>query len=100
MAYRAGVELVDLEFFQFHPTMLVTKSNSSVLISEAVRGEGARLINQNGEYIMENIHPLKDLAPRDIVARQIYYSLQNGDKIYLDISMIENFKVRFKRKDI
>ncbi|MGD9677426.1 MAG: L-aspartate oxidase [Vulcanibacillus sp.] len=95
MAYRAGVELVDLEFIQFHPTMLVTKSNSSVLISEAVRGEGARLINQNGEYIMENIHPLKDLAPRDIVARQIYYSLQKGDKIYLDISMIENFKVRF-----
>ncbi len=95
MAYRAGAELVDLEFVQFHPTMLVTENNPSVLISEAVRGEGARLINQNGKYIMEDIHPLADLAPRDIVARQVHYALQRGEKVFLDISMINNFRNRF-----
>lgn len=95
MAYRAGVELVDLEFIQFHPTMLITKKNPYVLISEAVRGEGARLINQRGEYIMDGIHPLKDLAPRDIVSRQVYNAIQLGDKIFLDISEVMNFRERF-----
>ncbi len=95
MAYRAGADLVDLEFIQFHPTMLITKKNPYVLISEAVRGEGARLINQNGEYIMDKVHPLKDLAPRDIVSRQVQSAIQNGDKIYLDISAVKDFRDRF-----
>ncbi|MFV9511145.1 L-aspartate oxidase [Tepidibacillus sp. LV47] len=95
MAYRAGADLIDLEFIQFHPTMLVHNSIPFGLVSEAVRGEGARLVNQKGELIMEGIHPLKDLAPRDIVARTIYLSMQNGDQVYLDISIIKDFTKRF-----
>lgn len=95
MAYRAGAELVDLEFIQFHPTMLTDGVNSYGLVSEAVRGEGANLINEQNEYIMKDIHPLKDLAPRDIVARTIFNQIQKGHKIFLDISMINNFDKRF-----
>lgn len=95
MAYRAGAELVDLEFIQFHPTMLVKNNTFQGLISEAVRGEGAKLVNEKREYLMENIHPLKDLAPRDIVTRRIFSALQKGEKVFLDISMIQNFRQRF-----
>lgn len=95
MAYRANAELVDLEFIQFHPTMLKTKRNVSALISEAVRGEGAILKTDKNLSIMDNTHPLKDLAPRDIVARQIHYSIENGDDTFLDISTINHFKTRF-----
>ncbi len=95
MAYRAGASLIDLEFVQFHPTMLISQGKTYGLVSEAVRGEGARLVTNDGAYIMDNIHPLKDLAPRDIVAREIFYSLQNGNQIYLDITMIKDFKKRF-----
>lgn len=95
MAYRAGADLVDLEFIQFHPTMLVTETNSSVLVSEAVRGEGARLIDENNRLIMQDIHPLADLAPRDIVSHQVFKELESGRKIYLDISNIKNFRERF-----
>ncbi len=95
MAYRAGAELVDLEFIQFHPTMLVTETNASPLVSEAVRGEGARLIDEDGRLIMHGVHPLADLAPRDIVSRQVYKEQQAGHTIYLDIKSIENFRDRF-----
>lgn len=95
MAYRAGAELIDLEFVQFHPTLLYVDGEGKGLISEAVRGEGAYLINQDNERLMEAVHPLQDLAPRDIVAREIHRALLSGEKIYLDISMIENFEKRF-----
>lgn len=95
LAYRAGVELVDLEFVQFHPTMLVNNGIGYGLVSEAVRGEGAKLIDSKGLYIMEGIHQLKDLAPRDIVSRRIFEVLQSGEKVFLDISMIANFSKRF-----
>ncbi len=90
MAYRAGVLIADMEFIQFHPTSLYTekKAGPSFLISEAVRGEGGILHNVRGERFMEEIHPMKDLAPRDIVARSIDYQLKkHGDPfVYLDIS--------------
>jgi L-aspartate oxidase len=90
MAYRAGALIADMEFIQFHPTSLFSEdfSKPSFLISEAVRGEGAVLLNTKGERFMERIHPLKDLAPRDIVARTIDYELKKtGEKhVYLDIS--------------
>ncbi|WP_096201442.1 L-aspartate oxidase [Bacillus sp. FJAT-45350] len=96
MAYRAGAELVDMEFVQFHPTMLVKNNKGYGLISEAVRGEGARLVTNLGHYIMENVHELKDLAPRDVVAREIHrVNTEEDELLYLDISTIKDFEKRF-----
>ncbi|MGQ0712506.1 MAG: L-aspartate oxidase [Gemmatimonadaceae bacterium] len=72
IAWRAGVRLVDMEFVQFHPTALDTSENPLALISEAVRGEGAVLRNERGERFMKKRHRLAELAPRDIVAREIF----------------------------
>ena len=86
-----------MEFIQFHPTALSLDNNDSrFLISESVRGEGAKLVNQKGEYFMEN-HPQKDLAPRDVVAREIYSQLSKGNKVFLDATFIDidKFKTRF-----
>ncbi len=95
MAYRAGAEIADMEFIQFHPTMLHVNGRCVGLISEAVRGEGAILVNQNGEAFMEYKHAQKDLAPRDIVARAIFDEIKKGNNVYLDISCIQNFRTRF-----
>ena len=91
MAYRAGAELSDMEFVQFHPTVLYHPENKNFLISEAVRGEGARLLNNKGEYFMEKYHPLKDLAPRDVVSRAIFNEMLLNDtsNVYLDITFKE-----------
>jgi len=95
MAYRAGCHLVDMEFTQFHPTMLYVNGVCRGLISEAVRGEGAILIDENGRRIMEGVHPLLELAPRDVVARAIQYERLQGHEIYLDITKIQHFSKRF-----
>jgi L-aspartate oxidase len=95
MAYRAGAEIADMEFIQFHPTMLHIDGKCVGLISEAVRGEGAILINQNDEAFMSKLHPQADLASRDIVSRAIFYEMKKGNRVYLDISMIEDFSLRF-----
>lgn len=95
MAYLAGAEVVDMEFIQFHPTLLYLNGETKGLISEAVRGEGAVLVTDDGTPIMEGVHPLKDLGPRHVVSQKIYEYLKNGYKVYLDISKIENFKKRF-----
>lgn len=71
MAYRAGAEVADMEFYQFHPTALSLPGAPRFLLSEALRGEGALLRNARGERFMERYHPLAELAPRDIVARAI-----------------------------
>ncbi|MBG9448505.1 L-aspartate oxidase [Cytobacillus firmus] len=95
LAYRAGAEIADMEFIQFHPTLLYKDGKALGLISEAVRGEGGRLITEDGSPVMEGLHPQGDLAPRHIVSQAIYHSLEKGKTVFLDISSIENFKSRF-----
>lgn len=84
MALSAGCKAKDMEFIQFHPSALDKNITPKFLISETVRGEGAKLLNSKGERFMNSRHPLKDLAPRSIVAREIYKELQKGP-VYLDI---------------
>lgn len=84
LAIEAGCEVRDMEFIQFHPTALAKNTSPLFLISETVRGEGAKLLNQKGERFMEKVHPLKELAPRDIVSREIYKQQKTGT-VYIDI---------------
>jgi L-aspartate oxidase len=89
--YDAGAELMDLEFFQFHPTGLSLLNAPTFLITEALRGEGAILRNYEGVAFMEKVHPQKDLAPRDIVSRGIAYECQRtGKDIYLDATHLSS----------
>lgn len=84
MAARSGAMLADMEFVQFHPTALAIGADPMPLVSEAVRGEGAILLNDLGERFMLAIHPDAELAPRDIVARAIFEQQQRGRLVGLD----------------
>ncbi|KAB2701198.1 L-aspartate oxidase [Ochrobactrum sp. Kaboul] len=83
LAGRAGAVLADMEFVQFHPTALAVSAPRLPLISEAVRGEGAQLVNDRGERFMADV-PGRELAPRDVVARAIGSEIAQGRKVYLD----------------
>ena len=103
LALRAGLTLRDLEFVQFHPTVLWHPADSSqqqMLISEAVRGEGAVLFDAAGERVMVGVHAQEDLAPRDVVASAISARMAKApagvdDHVYLDATKIDNFAERF-----
>jgi L-aspartate oxidase len=98
MAYRAGAEVTDMEFVQFHPTTLFIHGvvETRFLISEAVRGEGAILENVKGKRFMLNYHLLKELAPRDVVSRSILSEMNrtNSDHVYLNLSPIGADKIK------
>ncbi len=87
LAYRAGCLIEDMEFIQFHPTALYTTTGEVYLVSEAVRGEGAQLYNQQGERFMVGKHELAELAPRDVVAQCIYQQMQEHHQEYVYLSL-------------
>lgn len=95
-AYRAGAQVRDMEFMQFHPTVLYVAGSARYLISEAVRGEGAYLRDVHGERFMPEIDPRAELAPRDIVARAIFRTMERTQhpNVYLDLTHIDPDLVR------
>jgi succinate dehydrogenase flavoprotein subunit len=104
VCYRRGIPLEDMEFFQFHPTGIY---KMGILISEAVRGEGGILINNDGERFMERYAPtIKDLAPRDMVSRAIYQEIKEGrgiggkDFVYLDVRHLPPEVIEKKIPDV
>jgi len=100
-AYRAGANIRDIEFVQFHPTALHLSGAPRFLLSEALRGEGAYLLNKDGERFMERYHELKELAPRDVVSRSIVReAARTGqDHVLLDMRHLKNLDIphRFPR---
>jgi L-aspartate oxidase len=100
MAYRAGAAVSDMEFYQFHPTAFSAPGAPRFLLSEALRGEGAYLVNAKGERFMERYHALLELAPRDVVARAITMEGMDGP-VYLDMRHVatgpdaKDLQVRF-----
>ncbi|EGD54893.1 L-aspartate oxidase [Gordonia neofelifaecis] len=99
LALRAGAEVADLEFVQFHPTMLYVPGarGRRTLVSEAVRGEGGVLVDADGRSVTAGVHPLGDLAPRDVVARAVTAAMRRtgSPHVWLDISAIDDFEGRF-----
>jgi L-aspartate oxidase len=96
MAFRAGAKIANMEFFQFHPTALYPARGKAFLISEAVRGEGAVLVDMEGRAFMKEYDPRGDLAPRDVVARAIdrEMKLSGVRHVYLDLSPIDPSIIR------
>lgn len=95
MALRAGLEIRDPEFVQFHPTALRSKLDPMPLLTETLRGAGASLIDGTGRRFMVDVHPDAELAPRDVVARAIWSRTQRGDDVRLDATGLADLPQRF-----
>lgn len=102
MAYEAGAEVRDMEFIQFHPTALYIPGEAAFLVSEAVRGEGARLYNIEGNRFMFGKYPLAELEPRDVVARQIFLEMRktNSPFVYLTLDHLNPDVIRHRFPNI
>jgi L-aspartate oxidase len=87
LAYEAGAQIADIEFIQFHPSALYVPGKEAYLISEAVRGEGAWLLDHNGNRFMKKIHPRAELAPRDVVAYSIFKQIRDSDHEFIYLSL-------------
>ena len=94
MAYRAGAPIINAEFIQFHPTMLFHRDVRRFLISESLRGEGARLKDHNGYEFMKDYSPQRDLAPRDIVSRAIFDKMNADKKEYMFLDLASYYSGR------
>ena len=94
-AARCGVVLADLEFVQFHPTALAIEADPLPLLTEALRGAGARLVDDSGEQFMKAIHGDAELAPRDVVARSVHALHASGRPVYLDATVVPDLESRF-----
>ena len=95
LAHLAGAKIADMEFVQFHPSLIYINGTSRGLVSEAVRGAGGHFVDEKGRKIMEGKHPLGDLAPRHITAYEMYKERTKGNEVYVDISMIDSFEDKF-----
>lgn len=96
-AYRAGATIADMAFVQFHPTTLYLPGANRALITEAIRGEGAYLLDSGGHRFMKEVHPLAELAPRDVVSQAIVRQIakQGGAHVWLDCRHIAGINARF-----
>ncbi len=92
MAAKAGAKIINAEFVQFHPTMLFHKDIRRFLISESLRGEGAKLIDKNGKTFMQNYSEQKDLAPRDVVSRAIFDKMATDAVEYVELDIANYYK--------
>ncbi len=90
LAAQAGAVLTDMEFIQFHPTGLDFGLDPTPLATEAIRGDGAYLVNQNEERFMLGVHPENELAPRDLVAQNLFKQIEQGNSVFLDCRKVSN----------
>lgn len=102
LAYNEGAQISDMEFIQFHPTSYYSKSGTSFLLSEAMRGEGAVLLNDKGRRFMKSVHKKAELAPRDIVASSIFKEIRNSNKphVYLSVKHLNGDLIKEKFTNI
>lgn len=102
LAYNSGIEIVNMEFIQFHPTAFHSKKGNAFLISEAIRGEGAYLINNYGKRFMKDQHESAELAPRDIVSKGIFDVMEKEktDHVFLSLSHLNKAKIKSRFKNI
>ncbi|NIP30063.1 MAG: FAD-binding protein, partial [Candidatus Dadabacteria bacterium] len=102
LAYNEGAEIMDMEFIQFHPTAFYSESGNSFLLSEAMRGEGAVLLNHSGERFMKTVHKNAELAPRDVVASAIFKEIRKSKMpyVYLSVKHLESSFIKEKFNNI